>query len=134
MRRRTRENSAVQRPALVFPLIPIICKRTWGSKVAISVYPECVKRSETAQTRRKLCIPKRTASPQNSSTDILLSNPIVWPLPSLCQCTIVLLSWLLRKAESSTSHGNGLLKQGRSQDFRSTVVATSSPATRWWFR
>lgn len=48
---------------------------------------------------------KRTASPQNSSTHILLSNPSGWPRPSLYPCTFDLLPRPLPESGvSSSSH------------------------------
>lgn len=115
--RRRRENAAVQRALLVFPLISIHSSRARGSELAVSARPEHVKRSATAQTLRKLCVPKRTASPQNSSTDILLSNPMAWPRPSRVSVRL----FRCHGCSGKRSQARRLLKQDCCQDFTSTT-------------
>lgn len=102
----TRETLNVQRPARALPQISALSLR--GKlrvfKAAVSVCPRCPEKEKKAaklrKTRRKLCTSKRTASPQNSSSHILLSNPIVWPLPSPHPCAFVSQWRLPRKSEA----------------------------------
>lgn len=104
--KRTRETLNVQRPARALPQISALSLR--GKlrvfKAAVSVCPRCAEKEKKAaklrKTRRKLCTSKRTASPQNSSSHILLSNPIVWPLPSPHPCAFVSQWRLPRKSEA----------------------------------
>ncbi|CAJ1076996.1 Hypothetical predicted protein [Xyrichtys novacula] len=65
------------RTALLFSQICTLPCTVTPLRGRARVHPRCAERCETAQRRRKLCAPRRSASPQNSSTHILLSNPSV---------------------------------------------------------
>lgn len=111
MRRRLWENSAVQRPALAFSQIFTTLRR--GDAGRLDGVFRFIQSGWSAAKLRKhaesYALPKGTSSPQNSATQILLSNTIVWPLPSLHPCTFVLLSRLApQKRSLRSSHGNGL--------------------------
>lgn len=68
--------------------------------VGLSTLDETLR--NCANTRRKVVLPLNAPPhPKTARLRILLSNPIVRPLPSMHPCTFVLLSWLPRIAESS---------------------------------
>lgn len=114
MRRRLRENAAVAAACweIFSPLPPAVVNvapRTdtqaraprVGSSTARRRAPRSCGRHPGSCARHHPPLtthPRHAPRPQNSSTHILLSNPIARPLPLLYPCAFVLLSWAVRRS------------------------------------